>query len=549
MSRQHNDAAEQKRRRGTFSLRSLFLCFGLFFAIFFMLVTAYSYYDMSLIRSSSASLAKNSIPSIMNAQRSLVNLERLKGFLTTMEQSADPVAARNAYIDASALLSESMFEIEDVAVISRSVLNKVKLMWNTRSNLIRTHSELIEDWIRLALIVNRIELQHQQDQQDQQGNFAQGHDPAQDFLGWDYAPESDFSGFMLSDHVKKQYEQAAQRCSAHSQEMAAACAALAPARESFERNYSHYNAYRSDLRRRSEDIEFLVNLMSSSYTQNETTVISAELGRISDISKDLSFYLGLISAFVLLSCAAGYLIIYTILVKPLQHITAFINRFNRRQSIDDLKLPVTRIAELNEVSALLRHLFADVQKITSDSERITQRYSELLTISYYDELTGAHNRRALELFNRTMGEVPQRCAVMMIDIDFFKKFNDTMGHQKGDMVLRRVSVCLIKNTSESDIVYRYGGEEFCIVLQNVDRTILASIARRLCQAVRQMDIINPGNDHKPVTISIGISPAAAQKGQWSLEELIAKADAALYEAKRTGRERFVFYEEGQDTLL
>lgn len=527
------------KKRRTFSLRSIFLTMALTFATIFMLVMGYSYYDMSLIRSSSSSLAQNSIPRIMSAQRALVNLEKLKSYLTVIKESADPVSARNAYIDASALLAEQMFDDEDVAVLSHSVLNKVKLMWNTRSSLNKTRGELIRNWIHLALIVNRLS-----------ANAPDGEIKPEDFLGYDYVTEADFSGFMLSDYVKKQFTKAQEICAGVTEPGALElCRNLEPARETFERNYNYYNSYLSDLKRRSEDIEFLINLMSSSYTQNETAVISQELGYITDISRDLIYYLVLISVIVLISCIALYVTLFAVVVRPLQKIAFFINRFNRRQGADDLTLPATKVTELSEVVELLRHLFEDVQKITSDSERITQRYSELLTISYYDELTGAHNRRALELFNRTIGDVPSRFAVMMVDIDFFKKYNDTLGHQKGDLVLRRVSLCLIKNTSESDIVYRYGGEEFCIVLQNVDKQMLSSIGRRLCHSVKLLDIINPGNDNKPVTISIGISPATTVKGQWTLDELISKADAALYEAKRQGRERFVFYDDAFDSLM
>lgn len=535
----HKAGRKSDKKSRTFSLRSIFLTMALAFAMIFMLVMVYSYYDMSLIRSSSSSLAQNSIPRIMRAQRALVNLERLRSYLTVIEESADPVSARNAYIDASALLAEQMFDVEDVAVLSHSVLNKVKLMWNTRSSLNKTRNELIRNWIQLALIVNRLSVD------DKNGEIRQ-----EDFLGYDYVTEADFSGFMLSDYVKKQFTRAQEICAGVTeQKLIELCEHLVPAREAFERNYAYYNSYRSDLKRRSEDIEFLINLMSSSYTQNETAVISQELGYITDVSRDLIYYLLLISVIVLASCIALYVTLFAVVVRPLQKIAYFINRFNRRQGADELTLPDTKVTELSEVVELLRHLFEDVQKIASDSERITQRYSELLTISYYDELTGAHNRRALELFNRTIGEVPARFAVMMVDIDFFKKFNDTLGHQKGDLVLRRVSLCLIKNTSESDIVYRYGGEEFCIVLQNVDKETLASIGRRLCHSVKLLDIINPGNDNRPVTISIGISPATSVKGQWTLDELISKADAALYEAKRQGRERFVFYDEELDSLV
>lgn len=535
----HKAGRKSDKKSRTFSLRSIFLTMALAFAMIFMLVMVYSYYDMSLIRSSSSSLAQNSIPRIMRAQRALVNLERLRSYLTVIEESADPVSARNAYIDASALLAEQMFDVEDVAVLSHSVLNKVKLMWNTRSSLNKTRNELIRNWIQLALIVNRLSVD------DKNGVIRQD-----DFLGYDYVTEADFSGFMLSDYVKKQFTRAQEICAGVTeQKLIELCEHLVPAREAFERNYAYYNSYRSDLKRRSEDIEFLINLMSSSYTQNETAVISQELGCITDVSRDLIYYLLLISVIVLASCIALYVTLFAVVVRPLQKIAYFINRFNRRQGADELTLPDTKVTELSEVVERLRHLFEDVQKIASDSERITQRYSELLTISYYDELTGAHNRRALELFNRTIGEVPARFAVMMVDIDFFKKFNDTLGHQKGDLVLRRVSLCLIKNTSESDIVYRYGGEEFCIVLQNVDKETLASIGRRLCHSVKLLDIINPGNDNRPVTISIGISPATSVKGQWTLDELISKADAALYEAKRQGRERFVFYDEELDSLV
>ncbi len=509
----------------------------------FLTLTAYSYYDMILIRNSSSSLVRESIPRVMNAQRAILDLERLKIYINTIEHSIEPEQAHNAYMDASTLLTETMFDEDDVAVLARNVLNKVKLMWQTRKELMTARYDMMRTWGYLALAIDRLE------RLDRQADAAVLQ--PDDFLGAMYLPNADVGAFAASSAVKQRYTAAVERChkAAEHSALDASCNVVTTARRQMELHFAAFADAKEKLHQRTAEIEYMIRLMSSSYTQNEAVVISTELGYIRDITTDLTHYLLLIGVFAIMSALGLYIAVFHVVIEPLQQITAFINRFNHKLSVEGMVLPSTHVTEIHKITALLHRLFDDVKKMTSDSERITQRYSELLTLSYYDELTGAHNRRALELFNRTIEQVPPRCAVMMVDIDFFKKFNDTLGHQKGDMVLRRVSTCLIKNTAESDIVYRYGGEEFCIVLQDIDKDKLAAIGARLCQSVKQLDMLNPGNDNKPVTISIGISPVTQVSGEWTLEELIYKADRALYEAKSSGRERFVFYHENQEGLL
>ncbi len=124
-------------------------------------------------------------------------------------------------------------------------------------------------------------------------------------------------------------------------------------------------------------------------------------------------------------------------------------------------------------------------------------------------------------------------SLIMIDIDFFKKFNDTYGHQSGDAVLRQVAQILKKNVRSSDIVCRYGGEEMSIILTNTDNESAIFTAEKICKAVsaHPLKLVN-GNDVQ-VTISLGVS-TYPQHGQ-TPQELIKYADDCLYIAKENGR--------------
>ena len=124
-------------------------------------------------------------------------------------------------------------------------------------------------------------------------------------------------------------------------------------------------------------------------------------------------------------------------------------------------------------------------------------------------------------------------SLIMIDIDFFKKFNDTYGHQSGDAVLRQVAQILKKNVRSSDIVCRYGGEEMSIILTNTNNTDANITAEKICKAVsaNPLKLVN-GKDVN-VTISLGVS-TYPENGLTS-QEMIKYADDCLYIAKENGR--------------
>jgi diguanylate cyclase (GGDEF)-like protein len=128
-----------------------------------------------------------------------------------------------------------------------------------------------------------------------------------------------------------------------------------------------------------------------------------------------------------------------------------------------------------------------------------------------------------------------RVGVLMIDIDRFKKLNDTFGHAVGDHVLREVAHAIASAVREEDVPARFGGEEFAVLLRNPSPEVATEVGQRVRDAVARLDLRRLGVPG--VTVSVGVSVAATPNEP--LEDLIDAADRALYRAKRGGRDRVV----------
>ena len=150
-----------------------------------------------------------------------------------------------------------------------------------------------------------------------------------------------------------------------------------------------------------------------------------------------------------------------------------------------------------------------------------------------EPLTGLQNRRRLDLDLASIS-TDDDVAYVMVDIDHFKNFNDTNGHAAGDEAIRQVSALLQASVRPKDLVYRYGGEEFCVLLPGATAQDAAVVAERARAAVEAAVI--PGMENQPagvITISVGVSDSAFG----TPDDLVERADAALYESKRNGRNR------------
>jgi two-component system cell cycle response regulator len=172
--------------------------------------------------------------------------------------------------------------------------------------------------------------------------------------------------------------------------------------------------------------------------------------------------------------------------------------------------------------------------------------TELKHDSRTDRLTGIASRRygdvrlAEEL--QKLARYGQPFAVALLDIDHFKRINDSLGHKAGDDVLRRLAAELRAVSRASDLVVRWGGEEFLFVFPGTSASQAAGIVERLRAHLAATPIALDGGTSVPVTISGGV--AEAQAGE-SAEDLVARADKGLYRAKETGRNRLLRWEAGE----
>ncbi len=164
--------------------------------------------------------------------------------------------------------------------------------------------------------------------------------------------------------------------------------------------------------------------------------------------------------------------------------------------------------------------------------RNAKLYEEVKSLSLYDPLTGLANRRLMDIHLNQLLLKAKRSNksffVLMLDIDNFKKYNDTFGHGAGDVVLSKIGNVFKESIRESDLLARYGGEEFLIAISDIQSDTIGTIAERIRKQVEE---------ETDVTISLGIS---CFRNGLEIKELIKEADSALYKAKEQGRNRFVF---------
>lgn len=165
---------------------------------------------------------------------------------------------------------------------------------------------------------------------------------------------------------------------------------------------------------------------------------------------------------------------------------------------------------------------------------------EALRLSYTDDLTGMYNHRFfVEQLTREV-ERHRRystpLSLLMIDIDYFKHYNDSNGHLAGDQVLQAIALLIERGVRQTDIVARYGGEEFAAILTNTERKGAFEIAERVRRNVADTRFPNESaQPNKDLTVSVGVATISSSIS--TLTDLIREADHALYRAKKAGRNR------------
>lgn len=224
-----------------------------------------------------------------------------------------------------------------------------------------------------------------------------------------------------------------------------------------------------------------------------------------------------------------------LIMQPIRRLTSMTTRLgtgdlSARSSHDSLPPEFTKLATALNVMA--SRLFERECELRASNNRLTVLAS-VDTVSELANRRGFDSRLAFECARAEHDGQP--LALMMIDIDHFKLFNDTYGHPEGDACLRRVGGALQAIASEiNGFAARYGGEEFCLLVPNAGPERAIEIAEKVRGSIERMDIANAGADLGYVTVSIGIASVGPQS-QIDSGALVEAADAGLYAAKRRGR--------------
>lgn len=193
--------------------------------------------------------------------------------------------------------------------------------------------------------------------------------------------------------------------------------------------------------------------------------------------------------------------------------------------------------EKEQALAKLEQIYREIEKTQAELMAVN---SGLIELSNTDKLTGLKNRRyfqeKLEAQIQLYEQEGDTFSLLIIDIDYFKKVNDTYGHQTGDVVLTKLARILEKSVRPTDIVSRFGGEEFTVLLPRTDGNMAKAIAEQLNHVVEQATWEETGG----LTVSIG---AATFKEKDTEASILVNADRALYAAKRNGRNRAFHFDE------
>ena len=202
---------------------------------------------------------------------------------------------------------------------------------------------------------------------------------------------------------------------------------------------------------------------------------------------------------------------------------------------------LTSEGEPSESELLLATTFAEQVGLSISNLKLQEALRQQST---RDALTGLFNRRyleeSLEREIRRAARSEQPVGVIMFDLDHFKVFNDTFGHEAGDCVLREVGAFMLRNARAEDIPCRFGGEEFVLILPSATLEGTQSRAERLRAKIKEITVLHHGKSLGMITISAGV--AAFPVHGLSVKEVIAAADGALYRAKKGGRDRVVVAE-------
>jgi diguanylate cyclase (GGDEF)-like protein len=224
---------------------------------------------------------------------------------------------------------------------------------------------------------------------------------------------------------------------------------------------------------------------------------------------------------------------FDISINPVRPVAEIIQEANIRLSLLHLSY--------EEMNRELTHAKKELETLR---QQMVERNRLLETLANIDGLTEVHNHRFFQNFLHSEMKRAIRnkggITLLLADIDYFKQFNDTHGHQTGDFILKELCLVAKSVIRDYDLMARYGGEEFAFVLPETDTVTAMTVAHRICRSIADHDFFD-GQQHYRVSVSIGVASASPTSSDFSPNDFIDQVDQALYQAKTQGRNQVVLY--------
>jgi len=213
------------------------------------------------------------------------------------------------------------------------------------------------------------------------------------------------------------------------------------------------------------------------------------------------------------------------------------------KDVEGLKVAVTKvITDTRKMEEINQTLESQLAESTSEIGQLREDLEDMRREALTDALTGIANRKLFDMelrrHARDAMEAGENLSLLMIDIDHFKKFNDTYGHQTGDEVLKLLATTMTKAVKGEDIPARYGGEEFSVILPSTDLEGAMHVAEHIRERISTKKLVNRATDQNLGRITVSIGASTFEFGE-PLGDLIKRADQALYKAKGNGRNQVV----------
>ena len=487
--------------------------------------------SLDSIRVITDSLEEEHLPGILNSQRTMDNINVLRSESAVVFMAEDPRQRRAALLKARALVAESVFEqspqIRDAAKTVQDLILKLAAA-RKRSDDASDRLHLNE--LRLSSVLGGLKLALG-DVQTLEPTHNSRHVTSA-------AGETDKARY---ERARKSFEPVLELCRRTDLSFAQRETCSAFQRDLRVVGQAWNEKGEADLEARALWKELDVTLEDLNNAASNEEFQRAYAGmeglRAEARSMRIGFYvsIGLLTAMLL----GGVAVLHRHILSPISLAAHELRQI--RFGSPARQLPPVRIHELQQLLDLVPSLRVYLTELAARSGALEQEKNRYESLSLVDALTGVANRRS---FDARLAE-SARCAsvgMLMIDVDLFKNYNDSLGHPAGDKCLADVARAMQTTLyRHNDALFRYGGEEFAVILEDATERQALAVAERIMSGIRSLRLPHPDSVVAPhVTVSIGVAVARREEGG-SGADLVARADSALYQAKAGGRDRVCLY--------